>query len=261
MKISASLLVILILLLRGAKSHAQLTISGAYQGKNVYVQNPMNDHTDGYCTDSVTVNGDFYRGDIHASAYEIKLDSLGLIPGDSVLIHIFHQEECRPKVLNNTPFYTPVSAYIDEIELDPSGKLTWTAARSTGHIFIVQHYNWNRWVEVARLTAKNTDSLSVYSVDCSILHGENTFRVQQYHGQLFIDSKEVRIQSASRKVDCIFDKKTRSLKFSATTRFELYTSSGERVKLGEADSIDISDLAKGKYFLNYDVSSRKIRLR
>ena len=39
-----------------------LSIEGSYQGKNLYVQNPMDDDGFGYCATKVTVNGDIMPG-------------------------------------------------------------------------------------------------------------------------------------------------------------------------------------------------------
>ena len=53
-------------------SHAiSLSIEGSYQGKNLYVQNPMDDDGFGYCATKVTVNGDIMPGGTSMGAFEI----------------------------------------------------------------------------------------------------------------------------------------------------------------------------------------------
>lgn len=77
-----------------------LVLEGAYQGKNLYVQNPYADGL--YCMTKVVVNGAIVLGsvDLQSSAIEIKLDSLIKNIGDAVKIEISHKANCRPKVLN-----------------------------------------------------------------------------------------------------------------------------------------------------------------
>ena len=48
-----------------------LSIEGTYQGKNLYVQNPMDDEGFGYCATKVTVNGDIMPGGTSMGAFEI----------------------------------------------------------------------------------------------------------------------------------------------------------------------------------------------
>ena len=52
-------------------SFAALSVEGTYQGKNIYVQNPMDDEGFGYCATKVTVNGDIMSGGTSMGAFEI----------------------------------------------------------------------------------------------------------------------------------------------------------------------------------------------
>ena len=78
MKIVLSFL--LATLIGGFTFAASLSIEGTYQGKNLYVQNPMDDDGFGYCATKVTVNGDIMPGGTNMGAFEIDFAAFGPIP-------------------------------------------------------------------------------------------------------------------------------------------------------------------------------------
>lgn len=242
---------------------AQLHLNGTYQGKNVFVHNPMNDDGDGdgYCTDSVSINGVVYSGFYNSSAFQIKLDSLDFQHGDSISIDIFHKHGCKPNVLSNFCFFTPKTGTIEQIELNPTGKLTWKASCAEKHSFIVEHYKWNRWVEVTRIPGNENDSLNTYDASCKYIHGDNTFRIKLIQENVQTADKKVTIHIDTEKVKCSFEKKSNMLNFSGKTSYEIYDHTGNRLLVGEAIQVSLSDFSRGVYFLNYDVSNRKITVR
>lgn len=102
--------------------HAQqITLEGKYSYKNIYIQNP---HTNsGFCTEKVLVNGKEIQF-AQASAFEIKLDSLGFTGGEALKIEIFHKPGCKPKVLmdNTTPRH---DLSLINLSVDGNGVLSW----------------------------------------------------------------------------------------------------------------------------------------
>lgn len=77
-----------------------LVLEGAYQGKNLYVQNPMTEN--GWCTLYVEVNGVTILDslEVQKAAYEIDLISMDIEEHGAVIIKIYHRDDCFPKVLN-----------------------------------------------------------------------------------------------------------------------------------------------------------------
>lgn len=74
----------------------KITLEGNYQGKNLYIQNPIVDT--GYCTCNITINGVDYEKDFNSGAFELDLSSYKV--GDTLKIIFTHHPDCRPKVLN-----------------------------------------------------------------------------------------------------------------------------------------------------------------
>ena len=96
-----NILFITALFFSSSVSFGQLTISGIYSGKNIFVQNPiLDDDSSEFCTDRIVINDLEYAGNYNTAAFEIKLDLLEIELGDSVKIIIYHKKDCKPLVLN-----------------------------------------------------------------------------------------------------------------------------------------------------------------
>lgn len=83
----------------------QIILEGYYQGKNIYVQNPIaycTDSTTRFCAFEVIVNDTIIipSDSLASSAFEIPLTDYGFKDGDSVRVVIKHYSDCSPKVLN-----------------------------------------------------------------------------------------------------------------------------------------------------------------
>ncbi len=90
------------ILIMGLASKSQvITLEGNYCGKDIYIQNPFDGTGNGFCVDSVLLNGKRTPDEIHASAFVISLAHLQ--EGDKVILQIYHKGDCRPKVLHTDP--------------------------------------------------------------------------------------------------------------------------------------------------------------
>ncbi len=127
-----------------------LSIEGTYQGKNLYVQNPMDDDGFGYCATKVTVNGDIMPGGTNMGAFEIDFANFNIAIGEPVFIVIEHNDGCKPKILN-PEVLLPRSTFVTTgINITNVGKLTWTTTGESGKLpFIIEQYRWNKWVTVS----------------------------------------------------------------------------------------------------------------
>ena len=102
-----------------------LSVEGTYQGKNLYVQNPMDDEGFGYCATKVTVNGDIMPGGTSTGAFEIDFSLLNIGIGEPVFIVIEHNDGCKPKILNPEVLLPRSTFSIISINVSPNGKLIW----------------------------------------------------------------------------------------------------------------------------------------
>src|SRR5210317_2480058 len=105
---------------------AALSVEGTYQGKNLYVQNPMDDEGFGYCATKVTVNGDIMPGGTSMGAFEIDFSLFNIEIGEPVFIVIEHNEGCKPKILNPEVLLPRSTFEVTKMNITDAGKLTWT---------------------------------------------------------------------------------------------------------------------------------------
>jgi hypothetical protein len=237
-----------------------LVFTTRYNGKNIYIQNPFIGTGQGFCVTKVEVNGKAIDDQISSSAFEIKLSNLELELGDSVVMKIYHKGDCQPKMLNPEPISRKSTYNIEEIEII-NDSLKWTTTNEESPMtFLVEQFRWCKWLKVGEQDGVGIDILNSYSVDVSpfLTTGINKFRVKQidYSGVPRISPVAI-IETDIGAVKILsIEKKT--LNFSEVTMYEVYDFYGNMVKKGMDNFIDLSNLEKGQYKLNYDSIQEQI---
>jgi hypothetical protein len=258
-------LVLLILILCvNLVAMAALSVDGTYQGKNLYVQNPMDDEGFGYCATKVTVNGDIMPGGTSVGAFEIDFSLFNIEIGEPVFIVIEHNDGCKPKVLN-PEVLLPRSTYsIVTMDITVGGKLTFKTKGEQGKLpFFVEQYRWNKWVVVGEVLGKGNGQENSYEFSLTPHSGENTVRIVQIdHSGTKRPSEEVKFVSSSSVVTKTPAKVKNEIKFIADgnaieTRYEIYDAYGNIVKKGVGSSVNCSNLLRGVYYINFDNVNEK----
>jgi len=85
-------------------------ISGIYQGKDLYVRNPMTADSAGYCVFEVLVNGNVTADQVNSASFAVDLATWKLAQGDALEIVLRCKENCDVKILNPEVIY-PNSTY------------------------------------------------------------------------------------------------------------------------------------------------------
>src|SRR5690554_19486 len=108
-----ALLFSIVFLLTAFNLHADLSIEGSYQGKNLYVQNPASEDGFGFCVTKVTVNNNIMPGGVGRSAFEIDFSLFNVKVGKPVFMLFNTVEGVNPKFFiqevffQNRPFEVP----------------------------------------------------------------------------------------------------------------------------------------------------------
>jgi hypothetical protein len=243
---------------------ASLSIEGTYQGKNLYVQNPMDDDGFGYCATKVTVNGDVMPGGTNMGAFEIDFANFNIAIGEPVFIVIEHNDGCKPKILNPEVLLPRSTFVVTYIAVTTGGKLTWTTTGEQGKLpYVVEQYRWNKWVTVGEVQGKGTQGSNSYEFQITPHSGENTVRVVQVdHSGAKRTSKEVKFTSTVAVVTKSPAKVKDIINFTANgqpveTRYEIYDAYGNIVKKGVGSSVNCSNLLSGAYYINFDNVNEK----
>lgn len=257
-------LTILILSLISTFSYAALSIEGSYQGKNLYVQNPMDDDGFGYCATKVTVNGDIMPGGTNMGAFEIDFSLFNIAIGEPVFIVIEHNDGCKPKILNPEVLLPRSTFKVTSINVNGNGMLTWQTTDERGKLpYIIEQFRWNKWVNVGELQGKGNIASNVYEFQIAPHSGTNKIRVVQIdHSGAKRTSDEVTFDSSVGVVTKSPTKVKNIINFSANgkpveTRYEIFDAYGSIVKKGVGSSVNCENLVKGIYYINYDNTNEK----
>jgi len=244
---------------RGFAQGGVIILEGNYQGKNVYVQNPFSGNGVGFCVTEVLVNGNITTDEINSSAFEIDLKPFNLTIGQPVEIKIKHKEDCKPKVLNPEVLKPKSTFEVISIALEKDGTLKWSSKAETGKLpYAIEQFRWNKWVKVGEVDGMGTPKTNTYQFKVTLHSGLNKVRVRQtdYTGQPRL-SKAAELTSDLPAVTFTPAKVTKEISFLSgdkpvETMYEIYDQYGNVVKRGYGSKVDVSNLSKGGYFLNYD---------
>lgn len=234
-----------------------IVLEGHYQGKNLYVQNPFAGSGVGFCTFEVTINGEVTTDEVNSSAFEIDFTIRQLNIGDPVIVKIKHKDDCKPKVLNPEVLKPKSTFEIVSIDVSENGNLDWTTKNETGKLtYTVEQFRWNKWVKVGEVDGYGTPIKNSYNFKVTPHSGENKFRVKQidYSGNPRYSTAS-RFNSFVEEVTFSPKKAKKEILFTGETLFEVFDSFGNIVKRGFGVNINVENLKKGIYYINYDNSS------
>jgi hypothetical protein len=251
------------LLFISMNTFASLSIEGTYQGKNLYVQNPLDDEGFGYCATKVTVNGDVMPGGTGSGAFEIDFGIFNIGLGEPVFIVIEHHDGCKPKILNPEVLLPRSTFNVSSITIGDE-KLKWSTTNENGKLpFIVEQYRWNKWVPVGEVDGVGTPTSNKYEFKITPHSGENIFRVVQIdHSGEKRSSEQVKYKSSIGQVVKSPAIVKDFIQFTSNekpieTRYEIYDAYGNIVKKGVGSSVNCSNLLKGVYYINFDNINEK----
>lgn len=255
MRKQLALLIVLCIALIKVNAQQMITLTGVYQDKNLYVQNPFSGSGVGFCVYECKVNGTTTTDEINSSAFEIDFRKLKIKAGDQVTVNIYHKGDCKPKVLN-PEVLKPKSTFVTKsISFNcAEEKLQWETTGENGKLaFIVEQFRWNKWVKLGEVEGAGTPTTNTYSFKALTHSGENQFRVKQvdYSGQSRT-SPVAKCTSTKPAITFSPKKASKAITLDGETMWEIYDQYGKEVKRGTGTSVDVSGLAKGGYFLNYD---------
>ena len=244
----------LIIFLTSAKAAGVIVLEGNYQGKNLYIQNPFAGSSVGFCVFEVRINDRVTSDETNSSAFEIDFSAFQLEIGAPVEVKILHKGDCKPKVLNPEVLKSKSTFETVNINIEPNGILKWSTKGETGKLpFVIEQFRWNKWVNIGEVDGQGTPGENNYSFKIKAHSGENQLRVKQvdYTGKPRY-SPAAKFKSTLPEVTFSPIKVAKEIIFTGETMFEIYDHYGNIVKKGFAPKIDVSNLSKGIYYINYD---------
>ncbi|MBQ7550253.1 MAG: hypothetical protein IJT04_01835 [Bacteroidales bacterium] len=234
---------------------SEILLEGTYTGHNIYILNPNQD--DRFCVQKVVLNGKSYAFANHSNAFEINLS--GFMPNDFIVIQIFHTPNCTPTIINRdklkkvTEFSLPSFVYNKKTKM-----LTWDASELTDHYeYDLEQLLYGKWIKIKYLGT--TSDMFANNYLPVLLSGMNYFRIKQVDNQgKELYSTIVNVKSPNQHIMLITDKVKDAVEFTDVTHYELYDENGFFIKRGTAKKINVADLNKGIYWLNFDGNEIRI---
>jgi hypothetical protein len=230
-----------------------VVISGIYQGKDLYVKNPVTAGGVGYCIFEVLVNGNITSDEVNSPAFAVDLAVWSLKQGEAVEIVLRCKENCDVKIINPEVIYPNSTYEVMNMNVTPEGLLTWTTTKESSVIpYIIEQFRWNRWIKVGEVAGTGKSAENKYNFQANLHSGVNTFRIYQLDFKGQRTSQEVKVESSMPEVTIKNTKISSSIDFSRETDFEIYSEYGALVKTGRGTSVDASKFYKGKYYVSFD---------
>ncbi|HPY81193.1 MAG TPA: hypothetical protein PK548_05080 [Bacteroidales bacterium] len=226
-------------------------IEGKYTGKNLVVLNPSID--DGFCVKKLLVNGREVDFAHNSNSFEIPLK--GYVNQQLITIQMQHSEECSPIIVNSSDlivereFALPSFNFVKKTRL-----ITWDIKELDSlKYYTIEQFVYGRWIVVKELGTPANMAFNTFPP--VVNSGINFFRMKEKgkDGKILI-SPIIKAKIPNRYVE-IKNRKMRvtsELEFSDVVHYEIITENGFFVKSGTAKTVDVSDLTKGNYFVNYD---------
>lgn len=264
MKALRLLFPILATLLCLPSSAGVLVLEGTYQGKNLYVKNSFGSEGVGFCIYEVTINGKLNPDEINQSAFEIDFGFQNIKPGEPVIIKIKHKDNCEIKVLNPEVLKPKSTFETENAELDENGVFHWTTSNETSQLdYVIEQFRWNKWVKIGEVKGIGTSGIHQYEFKITPHSGENKVRAKQvdFTGEPRY-TEAVTFVSDQEPITLPDDKFKDQIAFvGGESLYELYDKYGTIVKRGFSDTINVSNLDKGTYYLSFDNRTETIRIR
>jgi hypothetical protein len=235
-----------------------LVLSGYYQKENIYVKNSISYTGVGFCTYEVVVNGQVSTDEINSEAFEIDLSQFQFKVGDPIEIHIKYKDDgCMPKILNPNALAPNPTYQLHDIYVDEKGVLHWEADNENYPLpYIIEQYKWNKWVQIGEIMGQGGKELHHYTFETTPVAGVNKFRIKQKgHIDKTKISPPVAYTSLKSEISYVINRKSNVIFFSEPTAYEVYNKFGDLVKKGYGKEINIGNLQKGVYYMNYGNST------
>lgn len=242
-------------LLVAQQQQEEFVITGIYNGKNLYVQNPLSSNMKDYCTREVWVNGRQIFSNPRSSAFTVNLSHLG--EQEPVTVRIVYANGCAPKIINPQVIRTRNDFRYLTIQVD-SNKLEWltTGELESGKFFIEKLKDF-QWQAVGSQEALGEEN-SRYQAAVEHHSGENKYRLKylQGDGETFYSSVQV-YKPATEPITFAPTRVSDKIYLSQETAYEVTDARGNQLLKGNGKEIKLGHLTSGLYYLIFDNRKEK----
>ena len=98
-------LAVFLILFSSAVRAEVIILSGVYQGKDLYVKNPLTSGGVGFCIFEVLVNGQITNDEVNSPSFAIDLGAFAFALGTPLELTLRCKEDCPVKIINPEAIY------------------------------------------------------------------------------------------------------------------------------------------------------------
>ena len=229
----------------------EIVLTGVYQGKNLFVQNPAVGQDKTYCVDEVYVNDVKKMSAITQSAFEIDLSDLEI--DAEVTVKILYKDGCTPKIINPQVLRPSATFQFSNFTVD-NNSVDWTTIGETPkYLFYVEHFVNGNWLAIKKFEAKNTGA-GIYSLPVTHSTGVNKYRIkaQNEEDHHMFYSKVIEFDPNAEPITFFPKSVTSKITLSRPTGYEVVDAKGNVLKKGKGTEISLTELKSGVYYLNIE---------
>ena len=252
-------IIILIFVALSAQILAQdieFTLVGEYQGKNIYIQNPLSNDKINFCTSGIYLNERLVTTSPKTSAFEIDLSNLTV--GDPVFIKIVHKEGCTPKVINPQVIRSKSKFQFLNLNADALSVHWSTLGELPYGKFFLEHYRNKSWINIKTVTGQGSFEANQYDVTPDHHTGDNKYRIKyvQSDGKIFF-SPVIDYFNNAEPISFFPTLVVDRITLSRASDYAVVDSYGNEIVKGNGVEIDLEQLKAGLYFLYVDNREEK----
>ena len=175
LNIKACLLLVAVLFSFSSNA-AIFVISGIYQGRNVFIQNPsLNDDGVTFCTNDVYVNDVKVMSNITSGAYEIDLSAIRIT--SQLTIKITHKDGCKPRVMNPQVIRPSSMFHFNSFQVDKEHFIWSTRGEKPRGKYLLEYYGADKWMLIKEMPNKGSVILNNYDTD-GVMPGTHKYRLK-----------------------------------------------------------------------------------
>jgi hypothetical protein len=251
------LFIVIFILLHYSVFAGEIVLSGVYQGKNIYVQNPFSADKKSFCTDEVYINDVKKMDNIKSSAFEVDLSFLAI--NDPVTIKILYKEECMPKVLNSYVLRPSATFQFNTFNVTPT-EINWTTTgEKSEFVYYIEQLVNNNWLIVKSVSARGEKAGGIYNMPVEHKFKSNKYRIkaQDQDSHQIYYSKALDYALGSEPITFYPKSVINKITLSREASYKVLSAKGEILKEGKGTEIPLADLKTGVYYLDFDKKTEK----
>ena len=254
MIMKTKLLILLVMLFVALQAKAgEITLSGVYLGKNLYVQNPFMVDKMKYCTESVFLNGKQIITNPKNSSFEIDLSKNAI--NSPITIKIVHSDGCKPKIINPSVIKGSTTFQFTDFTVE-STLIRWASkGEATASTFYIEKFENNNWRNLRTVSAQNAVG---YAIEAKHTAGVNKYRIKytESNGKSLY-TQPIDFTATAESVRFFPKNVANKIYFTSETTYEILDLKGTSVKKGKGKEIDATAMRRGVYYLNFDGKTEK----